>query len=62
MSALVEIVYRGVRLVRSTETGPRGGRRYLYQAVDADRSWGYWYPTAQQAAERSNPSDRVVRL
>lgn len=56
---LKTISYRGRMLIRSTEIGPRGGKRYLYQSIDASRGWGYWYPTAQQAAELSNPSDRI---
>lgn len=56
---LTVVTFRGVRLVRSTESGPRGGTRSLYQAESADRVWGTWYPTASQAARLSNASDRV---
>lgn len=58
---LATITFRDVRLVRSTETGPRGGVRHLYQAESADRVWGIWYPTASQAARLSNASDRVAQ-
>lgn len=58
----VVVTVNGVRLVRHEERGPRGGRRYLYQAETASRSWGYWYSSARQAAALSNASDRVVSL
>jgi hypothetical protein len=54
------ITYRGIRLRRSAETGPRGGVRYLYQCVDASPTWGYWYSSAVQAARESGSTDRPV--
>ena len=59
-TAYTTIVHHGTHLRRQTETGPRGGRSYLYQAVSASPVWGYWYDTATPAAETSNASDRVV--
>lgn len=56
----IEITYRGIKLVRRTKTGPKGGRVYLYQVAGASRDWGYWYDSAAQAARESNESDRVV--
>jgi hypothetical protein len=54
------VVVNGVRLVRRTETGPRGGVSYIYQAESASRDWGYWYDSATQAARESGGTDRVV--
>lgn len=56
------VIVNGVRLVRREQVGPRGGRTYLYQAENASRDWGFWYGSAQEAARRSNPSDKVVRV
>jgi len=61
ISVETEIISCGVRLVRRTVAGPRGGRGRIYQAATASRTWGYWYTTAAQAARRSNETDRVVR-
>lgn len=52
--------HAGVALRRKVESGPRGGRHYIYQAAEADPVWGYWYDSAAQAARDSNASDRVV--
>lgn len=53
----VTIVTRhGVSLRRSQK-----GSTVLWQAESADPVWGYWHPTARQAAARSNATDRVIR-
>lgn len=49
----------GVALRRREAQGPRGGKRYIYQAVGASETWGYWYDSASQAASESNASDRI---
>lgn len=54
--------YRGRQLRRSTEIGPRGGKRYLWQAADACPVWGFWYQSAAAAAEYSNASDKAVAI
>ena len=53
--------YRRTQLRRRTITGVRGGRRYLWQAAEANPVWGYWYQTATQAATDSNASDKIIR-
>ena len=56
------VTVNGVRLVRSEQRGPLGGRKYTYQAESSSRDWGYWYDSARQAARESNESDRMVVL
>lgn len=59
-STQVVVKVAGVSLRRRTETGPRGGTTHIYQSVDADPDWGYWYQTATQAIGHSNSCDRVT--
>lgn len=61
-STTTVVNYRGRQLRRSTEIGPRGGKRYLWQAADACPVWGFWYRSAAAAVDYSNASDKAVSL
>lgn len=41
--------WRGIRAVE-----------IIWQAVESDPSWGYWYMTRRQAERQSNASDRMI--
>lgn len=65
------VTFKGKKLIRREKVSPRQNNLFpssrlmrievLWQAEDADRDFGYWYPTRREAFEKSNATDKVCR-